>query len=193
MTSTTTRAEPVDVAAMMRQADTDVFQEARDRFAARLRAYRQGVARMAEHDGKLPADEAEQLLTVTRDLGIPPDRLSADVITLIRVSRLAAAVDAVMTQAGEQARVVAGLKAEVDVETAAFTKVKSECDHRVRTAQARLTELQRRHAAAAAVRHERTDDKQADMTRLRNQAPHLFRDDIDADTLRRIVASPAGR
>lgn len=193
MTTTTTRAEPVDVAAMAGQADTDVFHEARQQFAARLRAYRQGVARMAENDGKLPADEAEQLIAVTRDLGIPPDRLSADVVTLIRHSRLAAAVDAVMTQAAEQARVVAGLKAEVDAESAAFMKVKVDADQRVRAAEARLTEVQRRHAAAAAVRHERTDDKQTDMVRLRNQAPHLFRDDIDADTLRRILASPAGR
>lgn len=192
MTTKTTRADTVDVAVMMRQADTDVFHEARQQFADRLRAYRQGIARMADNEGKLPADEAEQLLSVTRDLGISPDRLSADVMTLIRHSRLSASVDAVMTQAGEQARVVASLKAELDAETAVFSKIKSECDHRVREADVRLAVVERRHAKAAAVRHERTDDKQAEMMRLRNQSPHLYQE-IDAEALRRILAFPAGR
>ena len=75
----------------------------------RARAYlRQGL------DPRTRSERGTQLLAVTRYLGIPPDRLSADVVTLIRHSRLSTAVDAVMTQAGEQARVVAGLKAEVD-------------------------------------------------------------------------------
>lgn len=188
MTRTTTRPDTVDVAARMRQADTDVFAEARQQFAARLRAYRQGVAAMAKAEGMtLPADEAEQLLAVCRDLGIGHERLSADVVTMLRHDRLVTAVDAVMSQAEQQARVVAERQAEVDAERAAFVKVKAECDQRVRAAEAKVNEVQRRLAAAAAVRPERVDDKRSDMMRLRHEAPHLF-EDVDADTLRRIVA-----
>jgi hypothetical protein len=183
----TTTPDAVDVAAAMRQADTDVFAEAREQFNARLRAYRQGVAAMAANEGRLPPDQAEQLLTVCRDLGIPPARLDTDVVTMIRHSRLVDAINAVMEKADQQARVVAELQAEVDVETAAFRKVKVEHDQRLRAAEARLNEVQRRHAAAAAVRPPRVHDQQSDMLRLRNVSPHLW-SDIDADTLRRLVA-----
>lgn len=189
---TTTAPAPVDVAAAMRQTDTDVFAEAREQFNARLRAYREGVAAMAANEGRLPPDQAEQLLTVCRDLGIQHERLSADAVVMIRYSRLVDAINAVMEKADQQARVVAELQAEVDVETAAFRKVKVEHDTRLRAAEARLNEVQRRHAAAAAVRMERVDGQQTDMMRLRQQAPHLW-SDIDPDTLRRLVASPAGR
>lgn len=188
MTVTTTRPDAVDVAAAMRQGGTDVAHEARQQFAARLRAYRQGVARMAENEFKLPPAEAEQMLAVCRDLGIPPDRLNADVVVMIRHSRLAAAIAAVMSKAEQQASVVAELRAALDAESAVFVKVKAECDQRVRAAEAAVREAKARHDAAAAVRPERVDDKRAAMTRLRDQAPHLYRDDIDADTLRRIVA-----
>jgi hypothetical protein len=188
VTTTTTRPDSVDVAATMRQADTNVFAEARQQFADRLQAYRQGVARMAQTEGMtLPADEAEQLLVVCRDLGIQHEQLSADVVTMIRHDRLTAAVDAVMRQAEQQAVVVAQLQAEADAESAAFVKVKTECDQRVRAAEAKVNEATRRHAVAAAVRPERVDDKRADMVRLQFESPHLF-EHVDADRLRRIVA-----
>lgn len=186
MTVTKTRPEAVDVAATMRAAETSVAHEARQQFAAHLQAYRQAVARMAESEGMLPADEAEQLLAVCRYLGIPPDRLDTDVVVTMRHSRLTAEVDAVMAKAAEQASVVAVLKAELDAESERYRAVRVECDTRVREAERRLDEVQRRHDKAAAVRPERIHEQQAAMVALRNQAPHLW-DDTDAEGLRRIV------
>jgi hypothetical protein len=183
---------PVDVAAAMRQTDTDVFAEAREQFNARLRAYREGVAAMAANEGRLPPDQAEQLLTVCRDLGIQHERLSADAVVMIRYGRLVDAINVVMAKADQQARVVAGLQAEADAEDVAFVKVKTAADQSVRAAEAKVNEVRRRLSAAAAVRIERVDEQQADMMRLHGQAPHLW-NDIDPDALRRIVASPAGR
>jgi len=192
VTMTKPAPAPVDVAAAMRQTDTDVFAEAREQFNARLRAYREGVAAMAANEGRLPPDQAEQLLTVCRDLGIQHERLSADAVVMIRYSRLVDAINAVMEKADERARVVAGLQAEADAADAAFVKVKTEHDQRLRAAEAKVNEARRRLSAAAAVRMERVDEQQTDMMRLRQQAPHLW-SDIDPDTLRRLVASPAGR
>ena len=192
MTMTKPAPAPVDVAAAMRQTDTDVFAEAREQFNARLRAYREGVAAMAANEGRLPPDQAEQLLTVCRDLGIQHERLSADAVVMIRYGRLVDAINVVMAKADQQARVVAGLQAEADAEDVAFVKVKTAADQSVRAAEAKVNEVRRRLSAAAAVRIERVDEQQADMMRLHGQAPHLW-NDIDPDALRRIVASPAGR
>jgi len=192
VTMTKPAPAPVDVAAAMRQTDTDVFAEAREQFNARLRAYREGVAAMAANEGRLPPDQAEQLLTVCRDLGIQHERLSADAVVMIRYGRLVDAINVVMAKADQQARVVAGLQAEADAEDVAFVKVKTAADQSVRAAEAKVNEVRRRLSAAAAVRIERVDEQQADMMRLHGQAPHLW-NDIDPDALRRIVASPAGR
>lgn len=190
MTVTTHAA--VDVAAAMQRGTTDVFAEAREQFTARLRAYREGVAAMAANEGKLPPDQADGLLAVCRDLGIGHERLSADVVVMIRYGRLVDAINAVMEKADERARKVAELQAEADAEDVAFMKVKTAADQSVRAAEAKVNEVRRRLSAAAAVRIERVDEQQADMMRLHGQAPHLW-NDIDPDALRRIVASPAGR
>lgn len=180
------QAARVDAAEALAQSLTDVVAKARDRHAADLATYREGIRRMSAEDGTLPPEESQRLLDAAARLGIPPDRLAADATIMLRHGRLTAHIDAVMQKAEQQARVVAGLQVEKDAESIAFGKVKVECDQRMRAAEASMNEVSRRYAAAAAVRPERLDEQRSGMRSLEDAAPHLFRD-LDAEDLRRLL------
>jgi limonene-1,2-epoxide hydrolase len=181
------QAARVDVAEALEVSLADVLTQARDKHAADLATYREGVRGMAEAGGTLPPDQAERLLAAARNLGIPPARLAADATTMLRHSRHAAAIEAAMQRNAKQGQLVAEAKAKLDAETPLFVQVRVECMGKMKAAEARLNELQRDYSKAQAVRHERVDEQQSSMVQLENAAPHLFRD-IEPEMLRRLLA-----
>lgn len=185
---TMTDTSVVDVLQKLESAGTDVLREARAKFADDLDAYRRGVAAMADTGGTLPPDEAERLLAACRALGIPPGRLANDATVIVRHRRLAAEMDARLERNARHHEAVAVLKAKYDAESAAFMKVKTECDTRLKAAEAKSSEAYRAYAQADAVRSERVDEQQEGIRQLRNASPYLF-DAIDPEALRRIVAA----
>lgn len=181
------QAARVDVAEALEVSLADVLTQAHEKHAADLAIYREGVRGMAEAGGTLPPAQAERLLAVCRDLGIPPARLAADATIMLRHSRHAAAIEAAMQRNAERDRMVTEAEAKVNAETPVFMKVRVECMGKIQAAEARLNEAQRGYSKAQSVRHERVDEQQSSMLQLENAAPYLFRD-IEPEVLRRFMA-----
>jgi hypothetical protein len=183
MTMTVTSVDVVD---QLAAATTDVLREARAKYAEDLDAYRRGVTTMADTGGTLPPDEAERLLAACRALGIPAGRLAEDATVMLRHRRLTAEMDARLERNARHHEAVMVLKAKHDAESAEFVKVRTECDTRMKAAEAKLNEAHRAYAQADSVRSERVDQQQEDMRRLWNASPYLF-EHVDPEALRRIV------
>lgn len=186
MTTKTRESDAVDVAAMLRQGETDVVAEVRAKFAESLENYRQGVRRLAESGGTLPADEADVVLRACRELDIPADRLSDDAVTMIRYSRLQAAMEEIHQRNAERGERAAQLKAALDAERAAFIPARVEAERLLREANARLDAATRAYEKAANERIERIDEQAAEARRLESIAPHLF-GNLEPDQLRRVI------
>jgi hypothetical protein len=186
MTTKTRESDAVDVAAMLRQGETDVVAEVRAKFAESLENYRRGVRRMAESGGTLPADEADVVLRACRELDIPAGRLSDDAVTMIRYSRLQATMEEIHKRNAERGERAAQLQAALDAERAAFVPVRVECEQRLREANARLDAAHRAYEKAANERAERIDEQAAEARRLEGIAPHLF-GNLEPDQLRRVI------
>lgn len=187
MTKTLSKTSgPVDVAAAMRAADTNVFTQAKERFDAALVTYREGIRRLAATGGTLPPDEAEVLLRAARDLEVPAERLDADMVTIMRHGRAASVIAEIDARNHEQGERAARLRAIHEDEKAKWLVVKRECDQRLAAALERYDAAQRQLDQAERQPMERADDQHAECRRHEDSAPHLFRS-VDPDQLRRIV------
>ncbi len=180
------QAARVDVAAALQQSVADVLTQARAKHAADLATYREGVRGMAEAGGTLPPDQAERMLAAARDLGIPPGRLADDVSTMLRHSRVEAAIAEVFQHFAEQQAPLPKLKEDLDAATQRWLEVKTRCEQEMRAAEAELNTRQRAWEKVASLRPSRVDEQQTELVRLRNVSPYLFAD-CEPEMLRRMV------
>lgn len=186
VTDKTSKIDAVAVAAVMRQADANVMEQAHAKYAADLDTYRRGVRRAAETGGTLAPDEADTLLQVARALGITAERLEADIVTIIRHGRITAVIGKIHERNEERAIRAAQLKARLEAEREAFIPQRVEAERILREANARLDAANRDYEKAANERYERVDEQTAEARRLEDAAPYLFRD-LEPGHLRRIV------
>ncbi len=187
VTTKSSKTEVVDVAEAMRQADADVFAQARDKFTRDLEQYRVGVRLMAQRGGRLPPDEADRLLEACRSLGIPPDRLDADVMCFMEHDSLTASMEDIRVRNAARLEPIPRLEAELKVAQRDCSKVKEECEPRIQAAMDRVNDARRAVEAAQRVRLEASDREEREIMRVRDRAPHLF-GPVEPDRLRRIVS-----
>lgn len=189
MTTTvkSSKVDAVNVTEAMRQADADVFAQARDKFARDLEQYRAGVRLMAQHGGRLPPDEADRLLEACRSLGIPPDRLDVDVMHALEHDRLTGAMEDIAARNAARMEPIPRLEAELKAAQRECSKVREECEPRIQAAVDRVNDARRAVDAAQRVRLETTDREEREMMRVRDRAPHLF-GPVEPDRLRRIIS-----
>ena len=180
-----------DVAAALEQQMADVLTQARERHAAALADYRSGLRRMNAAGGSLPPDELARLLDVCRELGIMPERLSADAVNLLRHDRQTAAIEAIHQRNVSRREPLPKLQGDVDAATQQWLEVKTRCEQEMRKAEAELNTCLRALEQVASVRDERADEQYAERRLLEDSAPHLYRD-VEPDHLRRIL-QPDGR
>lgn len=188
MTTTTAGSSAaVDVTEAMRQADADVFAEARRKFARDLEQYRAGVILMSQRGGMLPPDEAARLLEACRSLGIPPERLDADVGHVLEHDGLTTRVEAIQVRNAARLEPIPRLEAELKAAQRDCSKVREECEPRIQAAIKRVDDARRAAEAAQRVRLETTDREERDIMHVRDRAPHLF-GPVEPAQLRRIVS-----
>jgi len=188
MTTTTAGSSAaVDVTEAMRQADADVFAEARRKFARDLEQYRAGVILMSQRGGMLPPDEAARLLEACRSLGIPPERLDADVGHVLEHDGLTTRVEAIQVRNAARLEPIPRLEAELKAAQRECSKVREECEPRIQAAMKRVDDARRAAEAAQRVRLETTDREERDIMHVRDRAPHLF-GPVEPAQLRRIVS-----
>lgn len=180
------KPEMVDVAAALHQAAADVLTQARDRHAAILAVYREGVRRMAATGGSLPPDEADKLLAACQTLDIPADAIEFDVARMTQHEAAAAEITAIEARNTQRQEPIPRLQAEFEKASAHWRAEKEECDLRLQAAQAEVTAARRALEKAHAVRMESPDRKQLEMLAVEERCPHLFRS-VDAEQLRRVV------
>lgn len=186
-----TKSKPVDVAAAMRQGDTDIIAEARAKFDADLSAYRRGIRRAAESGGALPADEAGVFLQAVRSLGIPEQRLREDIVAIQNHAMLTADIAAIEARNVERHAPLPGLQADFERETAAWLAEKADCDSRLKAAEAKLNAARKALAVVQGMRLESSERKQQELIAVEDRAWHLFKP-VDPGQLQRIV-SPESR
>jgi hypothetical protein len=189
--TTRTRRDSIDVAAAMRQAGTSVMEQAKAKFDADVVTYREGVRRMAESGGTLPPDEADVLLRACRDLDIPVERMEQDVVTVIRHGRAAEKIADILARNQTRGEHAARLERDLEVERQQWLAVKSECDQRLKAAEAKLEAARRAFEQASRAPDERADEPRAECRRLEDTAPHLF-NSVEPEQLRRIMRPSAG-
>jgi hypothetical protein len=177
----------VAVVDVLEQVTHDVHEKAREAFARDVATYRAGCKAMAEHDGKLPEDEAAELLAVCQRLGIDPTRLAADHTAFIRLRNIDARVAEIEARNVARREPLPGLAAKLEEANAEFLRVQPECLRRIAQVEAAVNEARRAHDAVANLRDERTDNEQAEMRQVQDRFPHLFRE-MTPDELRRYLA-----
>jgi chromosome segregation ATPase len=182
-----TMPNAVAVVDVLEQVTHDVHEKAREAFARDLATYRAGCKAMAEHDGKLPEDEAAELLAVCQRLGIDPTRLAADHTAFIRLRNIDARVAEIEARNVARRGPLPGLAANLEEANAEFLRVQPECLRRIAQVEAAVNDARRAHDAVANLRDERTDNEQAEMRQVQDRFPHLFRE-MTADELRRYLA-----
>ena len=180
------KPEMVDVAAALHQAAADVLTQARDRHAAHLAVYREGVRRMAATGGSLPPDEADKLLAACQTLDIPADAIEFDVARMAQHEAAAAEITAIEARNAQRQEPIPRLQAEFEKASAHWRAEKEECDLRLQAAQAAVTAARRALEKAHAVRMESSDPKRVEMLAIADRSPHLFKP-VDAERLRRII------
>ena len=177
-------AAVVDV---MEKVTHDVHEKAREAFARDLATYRAGCEAMAEHDGKLPEDQATELLAACERLGIDASRLAADATAFIRLRNINARVAEIEARNIARREPLPALAAKLEEATAEYLRVKPECVRRIEQAEKALNAAQRAHDAVANLRDERTDNEQSEMMAVYGRFPHLFQT-MTPDELRRFLA-----
>lgn len=177
-------AAVVDV---MEKVTHDVHEKAREAFARDLATYRAGCEAMAEHDGKLPEDQATELLAACQRLGIDPTRLAADYTAFVRLRNINARVAEIEARNVARREPLPALAAKLEEAKAEFVRVRPECMRRIAEAEAALNQAQRAYEAVANLRDERSENEQQEMMAVYSRFPHLFRE-ITPDELRRFLA-----
>lgn len=181
-----TRGNPVDVAAAMRQAGTNVIEQARAKFDADIASYREGVRRMVENDGTLPPDEADVLLKACRDLDIPVERMEQDVVTLIRHGRVVVKIADTQARNLKRGEHAQQLEQALAVERQHWGVVRVDCDQRLKAAGATVDAAQLAYEKASRIPDERVHEQQAEQKQLEEMALYLF-GPVEPEQLRRIV------
>jgi hypothetical protein len=176
----------VDAAANLQHSLADVAAQAQQRHADDLRAYREGIRRMAANEGRLPPDDAERLIAASRSLGISAKRIADDTSTMLHVSRVEAEIESIMANNVKRREPLEQLREDHSKAQETFTRVRVECEQKLKAAEADLTAKHRAVQAIENQRDERVDAQQATLLALRNSAVHLF-SDVSPEALRRIV------
>lgn len=172
---------------VMEQVTHDVHEKARESFARDLATYRAGCEAMAEHDGKLPEDDAAELLAACQRLGIDSERLASDYTAFIRLRNIKARVAEIEARNVARREPLPALAKKLEEAKAEFQRVRPECLRRIEQVERALDTAQRAHDAVANLRDEPSERERNEILDVWNRFPHLFRE-ITADKLRRHLA-----
>lgn len=156
------------------QAVQNVFAHAEQAFERNTATYRRLVAAMAESGGTLPQADADALVAVCEALGINPERLGDDAAAVMNANDLTAKIEETQQRNVARRAPLPGLQAEWDAARAVWIEVSSECQERMRVAQADVMEKQRAYEKLAQTRDESTEHHERDLIRLRDAHPHVF-------------------
>lgn len=178
---------PTETAATLNQPLVDLSTRAREKHEANLATYREGIRKMATTGGQLQADETDRMLQAAGDLGIPIERIGTDTEMMIRVSRLEAEIEDVLNRNAVRREPLARLKAEHAEAKEKWSRVRVECEQKLKAAAAELDAAYNACASIEQLRDERVDQQQAALLNLRNAAPWLF-GSVPPETIRRFVS-----
>lgn len=181
----------VSVVEALEKNTRNVFEQAAESFRKRIAEYREGVRAMAESGGTLPEGQAARLLEVCQALGISPERLAEDTTTIIHERNINARIDEVHARNVAQKEPLPRLSEAYAKAEAEWLRVKTECEQRLKKAEADLNSAMAAFRRVEALRDERTDEDSTKLVQLRGRSPHLY-GEITPEQLKRIV-SPDGR
>lgn len=94
-------------------AAVDVADVLRRQFSQRLERYRALVGKSVETDGRLPPADADEVVRVMEQLGLPAERFEHDRVSLIRIRNLDQRRAAIVEANGQSVADVPTLEAEV--------------------------------------------------------------------------------
>jgi hypothetical protein len=168
-------------------AVVDVADVLRRQFSQRLERYRAIVAEAYKADGRLSAETAAELATLMEQLGLPAERFEQDRVSLIRISNLERQRAEIVEANGKVVADVPTLQAELAKLDSEFVRVVGELKRKQADLEREMGE--RRRAIAAEVNRPRqsTANLDADLRRVQEFNPVMFRQGVTAEELPRLL------
>jgi hypothetical protein len=168
-------------------AAVDVADVLRRQFSQRLERYRSLVAKSVETDGRLPPADADEVVQVMEQLGLPAERFEHDRVSLIRVRNLDRQLAAIVAANGKPGADVPTLEAELAQLSQEFVQVTGELKRRQADLEREISQRQRAIAAEVHRPRQSTASLDAELQRQYESNPVMFRHAVTAEELPRLL------